>query len=112
MEIKLSEHEFVIKTIKKLSHPPYKGIHSVYSGFNHDFRDYFQKDPVEVTTRLALEGKIETRTVKGGIKLYLPGDAPGRSKDDPNKNIEKDDSDKNDHDSGAEAKKQGHPALQ
>jgi hypothetical protein len=76
LEIKLSEHEFVLKTIKKLSHPPYKGIHSVYSGFNHEFRDYFQKDPVEATTRLAEEGKIETRMVKGGAKLYLLGDAP------------------------------------
>ena len=95
MEIKLSEYEFVIKTIKKLGHPPYKGIHSVYSGFNHDFRDYFQKDPAEVITRLAQEGKIDTRTVKGGAKLYLPGDAPGQSKDASNKNIETDDSDKN-----------------
>ena len=76
METKLSEHEFVINTIKKLSHPPYKGIHSVYSGFNHDFREYFQKDPVEVTTRLAQEGKIATQLVKGGAKLYLPEDAP------------------------------------
>ena len=76
----MSEHEFVIKTIKKLSHPPFKGIHSVYSGFNHDVRDYFQKDPVEVTTKLAQEGKIESRTVKDGAKLYLPGDAPTGSK--------------------------------
>ena len=90
----MSEHEFVIKTIKKLSHPPYKGIHSVYTGFNHDFREYFQKDPVEVTTRLAQEGKIETRTVKGGAKLYQPGDAPSQSKGVPNKSIEEGDSDK------------------
>jgi len=81
----LSEHEFVIKTIKKLSHPPYKGVHSVYSGFNHDFRECFQKDPVEVTTRLAQEGKIETQRVKGGAKLYLPGDAPTGSKSALNK---------------------------
>lgn len=95
MEIKMSELEFVIKTIVKLSHPPYKGIHSVYSGFNHDFRYYFQKDPVEVTTRLAQEGKIEIRMVKGGAKLYLPGEAPVQSRDASDGNIEKDDSDKN-----------------
>ena len=94
MEIKLSEYEFVIKTIKKLSHPPYKGIHSVYSGFNHDFRDYVQKDPAEVITRLAQEGKIDTRTVKGGAKLYLPGDAPSQSKGFLNKGIEEGDSGK------------------
>jgi hypothetical protein len=90
----LSEYEFVIKTIKKLSHPPDKGIHSVYSGFNHDFRDYFQTDPVEVITRLAHERKIETRTVKGGAKLYLPGDAPSQPKAVSNKSIEDVDSDK------------------
>ena len=83
----MSEHEFVIKTIKKLSHPPYKGIHSVHSGFNHDVRDYFQKDPVEITMRLAQEGKIETRAVKDGAKLYLPGDAPTVLKNAFNKTL-------------------------
>ena len=38
---KLSEHEFVIRAIRKLRKPPYKGIHSVYSGFNKAFKDYF-----------------------------------------------------------------------
>jgi hypothetical protein len=94
LEIKLSEHEFVIKTIKKLSHPPYKGIHSVYSGFNHEFRDYFQKDPIEATTRLAEEGKIETRMAKGGAKLYLLGDAPSSSKNAFNKIASEEDSGK------------------
>ena len=94
MEARLSEHEFVIKTIKKLSHPPYKGIHSVYSGFNHDFREYFQKDPVEVTTRLAQEGKITTQPGKGGAKLYLPEDAPTGSKVLYNKILAEEDFDK------------------
>jgi len=76
MEKKLSEYEFVVKAIKKLRNPPYKGIHSVYSGFNQAFRDYFNKNPVEVTTELANEGKIVTRPVRGGVILYLPEDAP------------------------------------
>jgi len=64
-EKKLSEHEFVIRAIKKLRKPPYKGIHSVYSGFNRAFKDYFNANPVEATTKLAQEGKIVTRPVKG-----------------------------------------------
>lgn len=73
---KLTEYEFVARAIKKLRNPPYKGIHSVYSGFNQAFREYFNNDPVEVTTKLAKEGKIVTRPVKGGVVLYLPEDAP------------------------------------
>jgi hypothetical protein len=73
---KLTEHEFVARAIKKLRNPPYKGIHSVYSGFNQAFREYFNKDPVEATTKLTREGKIVTRPVKGGVVLYLPEDAP------------------------------------
>ena len=73
---KLSEYEFILRAIKKLRKPPYKGIHSVYSGFNQAFREYFQKDPVEATTRLAQEGKIIIRPVKGGVMLYRPEDAP------------------------------------
>jgi hypothetical protein len=76
MEEKLSEYEFVVRAIKRLRKPPYKGIHSVYTGFNQAFREYFNKDPVEATNRLAAEGKIVTRPVRGGVTLYLPEDAP------------------------------------
>ena len=80
MEAKLSEYEFIIGAIKTLRKPPYKGIHSVYSGFNQAFREYFNKDPVEATTKLAQEGKIVTRPVKGGATIYLPEDAPAGPK--------------------------------
>ena len=73
---KISEYDFVVRAIKKLRKRPYKGIHSVYSGFNQAFRDYFGKDPVEATTKLANEEKIFTRPVKGGVILYLSEDAP------------------------------------
>lgn len=76
-EKKISEYEFVIKAIKKLRKPPYKGIHSVYSGFNQAFKGYFGTNPVETTQRLAQEGKIGIRPVKGGVMLYLPEDDPG-----------------------------------
>jgi hypothetical protein len=52
MEEKISEYEFVIRAIKKLGKPPYEGMHSVYSGFNQAFREYFNKDPVKVTKKL------------------------------------------------------------
>jgi hypothetical protein len=77
-EKKLTEEEFVVQAIKKLRKEPYRGIHSVYSGFNEAFRKYFDKNPVEVTSGLAGEGKIETRPFKGGMMLFLPGEAPKR----------------------------------
>ena len=52
-EKKLTEEEFVLQAIKKLRKEPFRGIHSVYSGFNEAFRKYFGTNPVEVTSRLA-----------------------------------------------------------
>lgn len=75
-EKKLTEMEFVERAIKRLRVDPYKGIHSVYSGFNNAFREYFDTNPIEATTRLAQEGKIVTRPVRGGVMIYLPEDAP------------------------------------
>ena len=77
-EKRLTEEEFVIQAIKKLRKDPYRGIHSVYSGFNEAFRKYFGTNPIEATTRLAAEGKIEPRPFKGGVMLFLPGEAPKR----------------------------------
>ncbi len=75
---KLNEEEFVIQAIKNLRKDPFRGIHSVYSGFNEAFRKYFGTNPVEATSRLAAEGKIETRPFRGGVMLFLPGEAPKR----------------------------------
>jgi hypothetical protein len=73
----LTPEEFTLKAIERLRTPPYKGIHSVYSGFNEAFREYFPLlDPVEVTNQLAKEGKIVIRLVKGGAILYKAGEAP------------------------------------
>ena len=77
-ERKLTEEEFVLQAIKKLRKEPFRGIHSVYSGFNEAFRKYFGTNPVEVTSKLAVEGKIETRLFKGGAMLFFPGEAPKR----------------------------------
>jgi len=75
---KLTEEEFVLQAIKRLRKEPFRGIHSVYSGFNEAFRKYFGTNPVEVTSRLAAEGKMEIRPFKGGVMLFLPGEAPKR----------------------------------
>ena len=72
---KLTEEEFVRKAVKKLR-GKYKGIHTVYSGFNTAFKEYFGTNPVEATQRLVSEGKINIRPVKGGVMIYLPEDAP------------------------------------
>jgi hypothetical protein len=80
MEEKLSHEEFVKKAIVSLRKEGYKGIHSVYSGFNEAFKKYFGgENPVDVTNGLAAEGKIVIRPVKGGVMLYLPQEAPGAS---------------------------------
>ncbi len=78
-EEKLTQADFVKRAIQKLRKDPYKGIHSVYSGFNEAFRGYFNEDPIKWTNQLASEGVIETRPARGGVMLYLSGDAPARS---------------------------------
>ena len=80
----LSEEEFVIEGIKKLKKDPYKGINSVFSGFNEAFRKHFNKNPIEITTKMASAGKIDVLPMKGGkgVMLYLPGDSPAARKTD------------------------------
>lgn len=80
-QIQISEEEFVIRAIKRLRKPPYLGIHSVYSGFNQAFKTHFGKNPIEVTKKLAEEGKIVIRPVRGGVMLYLPEEAPQPKED-------------------------------
>ncbi|OGW26208.1 MAG: hypothetical protein A2X59_01850 [Nitrospirae bacterium GWC2_42_7] len=80
MDAKLSHEEFVKKAVVSLRKEGYKGIHTVYSGFNEAFKKYFEgENPVEATNKLATEGKIVIRPVKGGVMLYLPEEAPGGS---------------------------------
>jgi hypothetical protein len=87
---RLSEEEFVVRAIKKLRKPPYKGIHSVYSGFNRAFKEYFGTNPIDTTQRLAERGRIVTRPAKGGVMLYLPQDASRDAEDALAKILEED----------------------
>lgn len=83
MSKKISPEEFVRLAITKLRSEPYKGIHSVYSGFNEAFKKYFAgDDPIKLTNQMAEDGKISIRPVKGGVVLYLPEDGPKTSRAD------------------------------
>jgi len=78
-EEKLSHEEFIRKAIVSLRKDGYKGIHTVYSGFNEAFKKYFPgEDPVTVTNGLAKQGKLTVRPVRGGVMLYLPEDSPSK----------------------------------
>ena len=86
----LSEEEFIIEGIKKLRKEPYKGISSVFSGFNEAFRRHFNKDPIELTSKMASEGRIEIVPMRSGkgVMLYLPGEGPrGRKTEETLKKI-------------------------
>jgi len=82
MAERLDHEEFVKKAIVSLKKEGFKGIHTVYSGFNDAFKKYYGgESPIEATNKLAKDGKIVLRTVKGGVMLYLPENVPaaGRS---------------------------------
>ncbi|HMK55709.1 MAG TPA: hypothetical protein VK448_03625 [Dissulfurispiraceae bacterium] len=77
MPEKLSYEDFIKKAIVSLRKEGFKGIHTVYSGFNEAFKKYYDgEDPIKITNQLASESKIVIRPVKGGVMLYLPEDAP------------------------------------
>jgi hypothetical protein len=77
MPEKLSKEEFIKKAIVSLRKDGFKGIHTVYSGFNEAFKKYFDgEDPIQATNKLAGENKLVIRPVKGGVMLYLPEEAP------------------------------------
>ena len=79
MEEKMDFEDFVRDAIVSLRKEGYKGIHTVYSGFDVAFKKYYKGiEPDEVLKNLSREGKIVMRSVEGdiGFMLYLPEDAP------------------------------------
>jgi hypothetical protein len=83
MKNKISPEEFIRLAIGRLRLENYKGIHTVYSGFNDAFKTYFDgANPIDATGELARLGKIVLRPVKGGVMLYLPGEGPEMSRGD------------------------------
>ncbi len=89
---RLEKEEFVVRAIKKLR-GKYRGIHTVFSGFNEAFRQYFGEDPRPVTQEMAAKGILEIRPVKGGVMLYLKGESP-RAGDDVLQKILKEEDEK------------------
>jgi len=66
---KLTPKEFTLLAIKRLK-GKYKGIHTVYSGFNAAFRKYFPKlNPVKEMEKLEKAKIITIRPVKGGVLI-------------------------------------------
>jgi hypothetical protein len=83
MKSKIGAEEFVKLAVGRLRLENYKGIHSVYSGFNDAFKSYFDgANPVDATGELARLGKIVLRPVKGGMMIYLPGEGPEMNRGD------------------------------
>jgi len=83
MKNKLTQEEFVKLAITRLRLENYKGIHSIYSGFNDAFKIYFDgANPIDATGELSRLGKIVIRPVRGGVMIYLPGDGPEMSRGD------------------------------
>jgi hypothetical protein len=77
----LSHEEFVYLAIQKLRTGNFRGIHSVFSGFNEAFKLYFKgENPIDVTGQLADVGKIVLRPTKRGVMLYFPGEAQESSR--------------------------------
>jgi hypothetical protein len=73
----LNHEAFIRLAVVKLRNANFKGIHSVYSGFNEAFKKYFEgEDPVKVTTEFAGAGRLVIRPARNGVMLYLPEDAP------------------------------------
>lgn len=77
---KISKEEFVKRAIQKLRKGEYRGIHTVFSGFNEAFRKYFNgADPVEATKELVEKGIIVSRPAKKGAYILLAEDATDNS---------------------------------
>jgi hypothetical protein len=75
---RLNPEEFVCKFIVTFRDTERsRGIHTVFSGFNAAFKEYFPSlDPVAVTTALADAGKIDLKPARRGVMIYLPGESP------------------------------------
>lgn len=74
MKTKLTPEEFVLLAIEKLSTPERKTVHTVFSGFNEAFREYFPGgDPVKEVKALVAAGKVSSRPSVRGALIALPG---------------------------------------
>lgn len=74
MTQKLTVEEFVFRAIEKLAPEGKQTIHTVFSGFNEAFREYFPgQDPIEEVKKLHEAGKISFGLRRGGAIIAPPG---------------------------------------
>lgn len=80
LEVKVTPLVFTLLAIDnntKKSGGKYKGMHTVYSGFNQAFRQLFPKeDVIKFIDKMHDEGKLYRKYAKGGAMIYKPEDAP------------------------------------
>ncbi|MFC1906315.1 hypothetical protein ACFLV9_00540 [Chloroflexota bacterium] len=74
--------------------PPYKGIHTIYSGFNGAPREYYPLlDPIVIINRMAKKGKLILRPIKESVLIYKPDEVGDTATKGALKRIIDDDSD-------------------
>jgi hypothetical protein len=71
---KLAEAEFTRRAIVAGRKAGWKGLHTVYGGYNQAFREYYGSDPIVAVNRMVTAGVIESHYAKGGAMIYLPGE--------------------------------------
>ncbi len=77
MADRITKEEFIVQAIRKLRDlSKSKGIHSRFSGFNEAFKLQFGQESRATTDKMVAEGKLAIIPAKGGVRLYLPEDAP------------------------------------
>lgn len=93
----LTTDQFILRAIEKLRVTPTMaagkvdakgkavygslGLHTVFSGFNAAFRQYFGEDidPIEAVQDAVDRGIIERRYAFKGAEIFLPGEMPVRT---------------------------------
>lgn len=79
---KMDMLEFSKRAILKLRTDKSKGIHSVFSGFNAAFKEYYGVEAKDALNDLVDGGKIVRIPCRKGVMLYLPEDAPASASSD------------------------------
>ena len=79
-ETKMETKEFARRAIVRCRKEGFKGLHTVYSGFNAAWREYYGKenDPIVGVNKLVMEGYLMGNPSKGGFTIYLPEDATSK----------------------------------
>jgi hypothetical protein len=81
----MAHADFVVRAIKNLRRPPFKGVHSVYGGINNAFMSNYGVDKAEAMRLISVvvaSGVVDSRPVKGGVMLYLKGEMPESTRGD------------------------------